>query len=59
MALGLTTGPAAALLITLPAVSIVSLTLLKPVFSWKNLAIIGGGVLVMGIVAGVVGSFIL
>lgn len=59
MALGLTTGPAAALLITLPAVSIVSLILLKPVFSWKNLALIGGGVLVMGIVAGLIGSVVL
>lgn len=59
MALGLSAGPAATLLIALPAVSIVSLTLLKPVFSWKNLGIIGGGVVVMSIIAGLFGSFIL
>lgn len=59
MGLGLTSGPAAALLITLPAVSIVSLGILKPAFSWKNLITIGGCVLVMGILAGICGSFIL
>lgn len=59
MTLGLATGPAAALLIALPAVSIVSLSLLKPVFSWKNLGLIGCGVILMSIVAGVLGSLIL
>ncbi|MGX7204922.1 permease [Enterococcus pingfangensis] len=59
IALGLTSGPAAALLLTLPAVSIVSLSLLKPVFSLKELGIIGGGIAVIGMIAGIFGSFIL
>ncbi|MDT2641123.1 permease [Enterococcus dongliensis] len=59
LALGLSSGPAATLLLTLPAVSIVSLSLLKPVFTWKELGIIGSGIILLGIVAGIFGSFIL
>ncbi|MFC6322505.1 permease [Companilactobacillus baiquanensis] len=59
MALGLTAGPTAALLMTLPAVSIVSLALLKPVLSWKSLGITAASVFAFGLVAGLVGVFIL
>lgn len=59
MALGLTAGPTAALLMTLPAVSIVSLALLKPVLSWKSLSITFISVFAFGLVAGLVGAFVL
>ncbi|MFD1471575.1 permease [Companilactobacillus mishanensis] len=59
MALGLTAGPTAALLMTLPAVSIVSLALLKPVLSWKSLGITAASVFAFGLVAGLVGVFVL
>lgn len=59
MALGLTAGPTATLLMTLPAVSIVSLALLKPVLSWKSLGITGLSVFAFGIIAGLFGAFIL
>lgn len=58
LTLGLGLGPAAALLIALPAVSIVSLSLLKPVFSWKELSVIAGGVFLLAIIAGLSGSFL-
>ncbi|WP_125772148.1 permease [Companilactobacillus furfuricola] len=59
MALGLTGGPTAALLMTLPAVSIVSLALLKPVLSWKSLGVTAALVFAFGLLAGVVGAFVL
>lgn len=59
MALGLTGGPTGALLVTLPAVSIVSLALLKPVLSWKSLGITALSVFAFGLVAGLVGAIIL
>ncbi|MCH4008506.1 permease [Companilactobacillus sp.] len=59
IALGLTGGPAGALLMTLPAVSIVSLALLKPVLSWKSLGITALSVFAFGLVAGLVGAFVL
>ncbi|MCH4171373.1 MAG: permease [Lactobacillus sp.] len=59
MAMGLSGGPAAALLIALPAVSVVSLALLKPALSWRSLVTIGLGVMVISAFAGLVGAVIL
>lgn len=50
---GMGTGPAAALLITLPAVSAPSLYIVRNVFSRKVLAMTAAAVFVCGIVAGV------
>lgn len=55
MALGLTGGPAGALLMTLPAVSIVSLSMVKNVYTWKQIFLIFGGVVITGIVGGLLG----
>jgi len=56
---GFGTGPAAALLVTLPVISIPSILMVRSVFSWRVLGFITASVMVLGIVAGVIGSFVL
>lgn len=52
LALGVGAGPAAALLLTLPPVSLPSLAMTKSVFSYRVLAFVAAAVLVIGILAG-------
>lgn len=59
MSLGLGGGPAAALLVTLPAVSLPSLIMVGKVFPKKVLFFVAGSVVLLGILSGVVGIFIL
>lgn len=59
MALGLGVGPAAALLITLPAVSLPSLLIVKRAFPIRVLVFVGTAVVVLGIVSGFIGMFVL
>jgi uncharacterized protein len=59
MTFGLGTGPAAALLITLPAVSLPSLLIIKRVFPKSVLVFVGAAVAVIGIISGFIGSIIL
>lgn len=59
MAFGLGGGPAGALLITLPAVSLPSLLLVARSFPAKVLTFVSGAVVGLGILAGIVGMFIL
>jgi len=53
LALGIGAGPAAALLLTLPPVSLPSLAMTKSVFSFRVLGFVAAAVLVIGIVAGI------
>lgn len=57
-ALGMGVGPAAALMITLPAVSLPSLMMLRKVFSLKTRLIIAVGVVLFGILAGLAAKLI-
>ncbi len=59
MAFGLGTGPAAALLITLPAVSLPSLLIIKRAFPKSVLVFVGVSVAVLGIIGGFIGMIIL
>jgi uncharacterized membrane protein YraQ (UPF0718 family) len=52
LALGVGAGPAAALLLTLPPVSLPSIAMTKSVFSSRVLALVAGTILVVGIAAG-------
>ncbi|GJM78765.1 permease [uncultured Paenibacillus sp.] len=58
-ALGLGAGPAAALLLTLPAISLPSLLMVSRSFPRKVLGFVFASVVVLGIVAGVVGAWVL
>ncbi|KQL54011.1 hypothetical protein AN964_11205 [Heyndrickxia shackletonii] len=58
LALGLGHGPAAALLITLPVISIPSIIMVRKAFSKKTIAFLTMSVMVLGIVAGCIGTFI-
>ncbi|WP_297418505.1 permease [Clostridium sp.] len=59
MALGLGTGPAAALLITLPAVSLPSLLLVKRAFPTRILIFVGTATAIIGIISGFIGMAVL
>lgn len=59
MTLGLGVGPAATLLITLPAVSLPSLLIIKQAFSAKVLAFVAVSVAVVGVAAGIIASAVL
>jgi uncharacterized membrane protein YraQ (UPF0718 family) len=59
MAFGLGMGPAATLLITLPAVSLPSLLIVRRAFSKKVLVFVGVAVVIIGIVSGVLGMLLL
>ncbi|MDA8443333.1 MAG: permease [Peptococcaceae bacterium] len=52
LSFGLGVGPAAALLITLPAISLPSIMIVKRVFTWRILAFTTATVVVAGILAG-------
>jgi hypothetical protein len=52
LALGISAGPAAALLMTLPPVSLPSIAMTKSVFTWRVLALVAGAILTVGIAAG-------
>jgi uncharacterized protein len=54
LALGVGAGPAAALLLTLPPISLPSLAMVKSVFSYRVLAFVAAGVLAIGVLAGLV-----
>ncbi|MDY7560849.1 permease [Pseudomonas sp. 10B1] len=59
MSLGLGTGPAVALLMTLPSVSLPSLLMLRQSFDTKILVTVGVLTMVVGIISGLVGVAIL
>jgi len=59
MSFGLGGGPAAALLITLPSVSLPSLIIVARSFPKKVLFFVAGSVVVLGIISGLVGMLIL
>lgn len=59
MAFGLGTGPAAALLITLPAVSLPSLLIVKRAFPTRVLVFVGVAVAFIGILSGFIGMAVL
>lgn len=59
LALGLGNGPAAALLITLPAISLPSLTMVYHSFSRKVIVFVALSVVVVGILSGIAGSLFL
>ncbi|MFC5471244.1 permease [Cohnella suwonensis] len=56
---GIGTGPVAALLLVLPAISLPSLLMVAKSFPRKILAIILGSVILTGILGGIIGSFVL
>lgn len=58
MAFGLGIGPGVALLMTLPAVSLPSLLMVKRVFPTKVLLFVAGAVVLIGILSGIVAMFI-
>lgn len=59
MAYGMGGGPAAALLLTLPAVSLPSLLLVSKSFPKRVLLFVSASVVVLGVAAGIVGNYIL
>ncbi|GGN97783.1 permease [Saccharibacillus kuerlensis] len=59
MALGLGGGPAAALMFTLPAVSLPSLMMISRAFPKKVLLFVAGSVVVLGVLCGLAGMLIL
>lgn len=59
MSFGLGTGPAAALLLTLPSVSLPSLLMLGKSFPARVLVFVASSVVILGILCGIVGSLIL
>jgi len=59
MSFGMGPGPAAALLITLPSVSLPSLLMIRKSFPARVLAFVAASVVVLGILCGIVGSWVL
>jgi uncharacterized membrane protein YraQ (UPF0718 family) len=59
MSLGLGTAPAVALLMTLPAISLPSLLMLRKVFDAKVLVIVALLTILVGVVSGLVGALVL
>lgn len=59
MAYGMGGGPAAALLLTLPAISLPSLVLVSKSFPKRVLAFVSAAVVVLGVLAGIAGNYIL
>ncbi|WP_046228233.1 permease [Paenibacillus dauci] len=59
MSLGLGAGPAAALMLTLPAISLPSMLMIGRAFPLKVMLFVAGSVVVLGIVCGLVGMFVL
>ncbi len=58
LALGVGSGQAAALLLTLPPISLPSLVMTKPVFSFRVLGVVTASVLVVGILAGLTAAYL-
>jgi len=56
MKFGLGGGPAAALAITLPVISLPSALMVKRGFTWRTLGLLGLGVVILGLVAGLIGT---
>ncbi|MDE3208925.1 MAG: permease [Pseudomonadota bacterium] len=59
LSFGLGVGPAVALLLTLPAVSLPSLVMMRKVFSLRLRLLIAGSILLAGIIAGLIASVFL
>ncbi|NMM65303.1 permease [Clostridium sp. P21] len=59
MIFGLGAGPAAALLLTLPAVSLTSLLLVRRAFPTRVLVFVGSAVAIIGILSGFIGMLVL
>lgn len=59
MSFGLGVGPGVALMMTLPAVSIPSLIMVKRVFPLKVLLFVTGCVMIVGIIAGIIAGFVM
>ncbi|GAB6989271.1 permease [Paenibacillus pini] len=59
LTLGIGTGPAASLLVTLPAVSLPSILIVAKSFPSKVLLFVVGSVIATGIISGIAGSFLL
>jgi uncharacterized membrane protein YraQ (UPF0718 family) len=59
MTLGMGTGPAVALLMTLPSVSLPSLLMLRKDFDARVLVTVAGLTMLVGVVCGLIGAFIL
>jgi uncharacterized membrane protein YraQ (UPF0718 family) len=59
MSFGLGTGPAAALLLTLPSVSLPSLLMVSRSYPRQVIAFVSVSVVVLGILSGIVGAFVL
>ncbi|MBS4172973.1 permease [Bacillus sp. FJAT-49736] len=58
LSVGIGHGPAAALLITLPVISVPSIIMVRKAFSKRTLAFLAVSVMVLGIVAGCIGSIL-
>lgn len=52
---GLGSGPASALIITLPVISLPSALMVRRALSWRTLTFLGIGVAVLGVIAGLIG----
>ncbi|MFC7393416.1 permease [Scopulibacillus cellulosilyticus] len=59
MAMGLGTGPAAALAITLPVISLPSMLMVRRALSWRTLIFLGISIMILGIISGLIGMFFL
>lgn len=59
MVYGMGSGPAAALLLTLPAISLPSLLLVSKSFPKRVLLFVTASVVVLGVAAGIVGNYLL
>lgn len=55
MEFGLGVGPAAALIITLPVISLPSALMVRKALTWRTLSFLGIGVAMLGVIAGLVG----
>ncbi|RWR10053.1 permease [Siminovitchia fortis] len=59
MSFGLGGGPAAALLITLPVISLPSMLMVGRSLTWRVIAFLAASVAVVGVIAGLIGRFVL
>lgn len=59
LSLGIGTGPAAALLLTLPAISLPSMLIVAKAFPRKILLFVFGSVIVTGLISGIIGTWLL
>jgi hypothetical protein len=59
MSFGLGGGPAAALLVTLPVISLPSMLMVGRSLTWRVVAFLAVSVAVLGMIAGLIGMFVL